>query len=290
MTGTGIVETVRIWARMVKFSHSVFALPFALSGAGLAAAQHGMDWHKLPWIVLAMVGARNAAMGFNRLADQAIDARNPRTRERELPSGKLSRASVYLVTAALTALFVLATYRLQVGWIALPSLFVIFGYSFTKRFTWASHLVLGLALAIAPLGGWLAVNPRLSPVPLLLAAAVWLWVAGFDIVYACQDLEFDRADGLHSIPARFGPAAALNVARILHGGMLAALAAVGLLADLGAFYALGWLAIAALIVRQHRLVRADDLSRLGIAFFNLNGSVSVIYLGTIVVALLFQAA
>ena len=220
---SGPLAAVRIWARMVKFGHSLFALPFALAGAALAAAEYGVGWSQVGWIVVAMIGARNAAMGFNRLADQAYDARNPRTAERELPAGRLSRGAVWVFTVLLSALFVLAAIRLNplCGILSPLALAIVFGYSFTKRFTWASHLFLGLALAIAPVGGWLAVAGRFDGTEWLLAVAVSSWVAGFDVVYACQDVDFDRAAGLHSIPARFGVAGALIVARSLHGVALA---------------------------------------------------------------------
>jgi len=188
------IEAARSWGRMVKFAHSIFALPFALSGAALAAAEVGITWWEVFWIVVAMVCARNAAMGFNRLADHRLDALNPRTAGRELPRGALSRGSVWAFTVALSAGLIFAAFMLNplCGWLSPVALAIVFGYSFTKRFTWASHLVLGLALAVAPVGGWLAVSGRFSWVAWLLGLAVLLWVAGFDIVYACQDVEFDR--------------------------------------------------------------------------------------------------
>jgi 4-hydroxybenzoate polyprenyltransferase len=277
---------------MVKFSHTLFALPFALAGAALAAAGSGITWRQVLWILLAMVGARNAAMGFNRLADQDYDARNPRTANRELPGGKLSRGMVWAVTLSLAALFVFACTRLSAlcGWLSPAVLVVLFGYSYTKRFTWASHLVLGLALGMAPVGGWLAVSGGFSVAAWLLGGAVLLWVAGFDVLYACQDVEFDRREGLYSIPARFGLARALGVARVLHGGTLAALVAVGLVSGLHPVYWAGLAVIAGVLVWEHRLVRPGDLSQLDVAFFNMNGIVSVIYLVTILAAVLLPAA
>jgi 4-hydroxybenzoate polyprenyltransferase len=238
------------------------------------------------WIVVAMVGARNAAMGFNRLVDQEFDARNPRTAQRELPTGRLSRGAVWTFTLVLSVVFVVAAFQLNrtCGLLAPIALATIFGYSYTKRVTWASHLVLGLALAMAPVGGWLAVNPDASATPWLLGAAVLLWVAGFDVIYACQDVEFDRREALHSIPARVGIAGALWIARALHAGALAALAAVGIVAQLHPVYWVGVAAIALLLIREHRLVRADDLSQLGVAFFNLNGVISVVYLAAVLAA------
>ncbi len=281
-----VFKSVRLWGRMVKFSHSVFALPFALSGAALAAAEHGISVEQVIWIAVAMIGARNAAMGFNRLVDSGLDARNPRTRSRELPSGKLSRGAVWIFTGALTALFVFACFKLGSACLILSpvALAIIFGYSYTKRFTWASHLVLGLALAIAPVGGWVAVTGRFSVVAWLLGAAVLLWVAGFDVVYACQDREFDREHGLFSIPARFGIGRSLTTARLLHLGALLLLGAVGWIAGLHPIYWVGWSIIAGILIWEHRLVRADDLSKLGVAFFNMNGVISVIYLATVLAA------
>ena len=282
------IRTARTWGRMVKFSHSIFALPFALSGAALAAAETGIGWRQVFWIVVAMVGARNAAMGFNRLADHRLDAINPRTAERELPRGRLSRGAVWAFTLVLAALFVLAAFMLNplCGWLSPLALAIIFGYSFTKRFTWASHLVLGLSLAIAPVGGWLAVSGKFSWVAWLLGAAVLFWVAGFDVVYACQDVDFDNRHGLLSIPASFGVPRALLLARLFHIGALAALAGVGWLAALHPVYWLGWLTIGLLLAWEHRLVRADDLSRIGVAFFNMNGVISVLYLAVVLIAVL----
>jgi 4-hydroxybenzoate polyprenyltransferase len=271
---------------MVKFSHTVFALPFALSGAVLAAAAGGLTWRRVAWIVVAMVGARNAAMGFNRLADHAYDARNPRTAGRELPRGGLSRAAVWTFTLLLAGLFVFAAFRLSplCGWLSPAALAVVFGYSYTKRFTWTSHLILGLALALAPVGGYLAVSGRVSAAAWLLGAGVALWVGGFDVVYACQDVDFDRRAALYSIPARFGVGPALAAARLLHLAALALLAGVGLAASLDPVYWAGLTLVAALLAWQHRLVRAGDLSKIGVAFFTMNGMISVIYLATILAA------
>jgi len=271
---------------MVRFSHSVFALPFALSGAALAAARHGARIEQVVWIVVCMIAARNAAMGFNRLVDHRIDARNPRTAGRELPRGALSRGAVAAFTAVLAAAFVFAAYRLNplCGRLSFPALAVVLGYSFTKRFTWASHAVLGLGLAIAPVGGWLAIAGSFAATPLWLALAVLCWVAGFDVIYACQDEAFDHREGLHSVPARFGIRPALAVARALHAIALAALVAVGPAAGLGPAYWVGLVVIAMILVWEHRLVRPDDLSRLGVAFFNMNGIISVMYLVVVLIA------
>jgi 4-hydroxybenzoate polyprenyltransferase len=268
----------------------LFALPFALSGAVLATVGHGVRWTQVLWVVVAMFGARNAAMGFNRLVDQEIDARNPRTAERELPAGRLGRPAVWIMTLGLAAVFVFASFQLNplCGRLSPLALAIVFGYSFTKRFTWASHLVLGLALAIAPIGGWLAVRGEFSVLIWLLAAAVLAWVAGFDVVYACQDLEFDRREGLASIPARFGLRRSLAVARGLHVAAWLLLAAVGRLGALHPVYWVGWILIGGILIWEHRLVRPGNLSKLGIAFFNMNGVISVIYLTTILAAVYLE--
>lgn len=281
---------ITTWGRMVKFSHSVFALPFALTGAALAAARYGITWRQIGWIVVAMIAARNAAMGFNRLVDHAIDARNPRTAGRELPRGAVSRGAVWVFTGALAALFVIASFRLNAlcGALSPLALLIVFFYSLTKRFTWASHVVLGLSLAIAPVGGWLAVAGRFAPVPLLLAAAVVFWVAGFDTIYACQDAAFDRREGLFSIPARFGVPRALAAARVFHLLALAAMVSVGVAGALHGVYWIGLLVVAGVLVAEHRLVRADDLSKVGVAFLNANGLISVFYFGVVLAALALE--
>ena len=281
-----MIRTARTWAAMVKFSHSVFALPFAFSGAVLAAARHGWRVEQLVWIAVCMVAARNAAMGFNRLVDHRIDARNPRTAQRELPRRALSRRAVAAFTAALAIVFVFAAYRLGplCGALSWPALAIVLGYSFTKRFTWGSHLALGLGLAIAPVGGWLAIAGSFAVTPWLLALAVLTWVAGFDVIYACQDADFDRREGLNSIPARFGIGRALTAARALHVAAVGAMAAVGVSAGLGAAYWVGLAFLGMILAWEHTLVRPDDLTRVGAAFFNLNGIVSVMYLIVVWVA------
>ena len=226
-----------------------------------------------------MVGARSAAMGFNRLADQALDARNPRTAGRELPRGAISRAEVWVFVAASAATLVVAAAMLNPLCLALSpvALLVVFGYSYTKRFTALSHVFLGLALAVAPVGAWLAIRGRIEPAPVVLGLAVLFWVAGFDTIYACQDEAFDRAEGLHSLPARLGVGRALVFARLFHVIALALLAAVYTLAPLHPVYLAGVAAIAALLVYEHSLVRADDLSRIDAAFFAVNGWISLGY-------------
>ena len=275
-----------LYGRMIKFSHSVFALPFALASAALAARE-GFRWAQLGWIVVAMVGARSAAMGFNRLADHAIDARNPRTAGRELPRGVLGRPEVWALVLISAAALVLAAAMLGPLCLALSpvALAIVFGYSYTKRFTALSHVVLGLALATAPVGAWLAIRGAFSPIAVVLGLAVLAWVAGFDTIYSCQDVDFDRQAGLHSLPARIGVRRALLAARAFHVAAIGFLAAVYPLANVHPIYLVGVAGIAALLAYEHSLVKADDLSRVDAAFFTLNGWVSVGYLAVTLAAI-----
>jgi len=280
-----LAQRVVLYGRMVKFSHSVFALPFALASAALAA-DDGTRWRHVLWIVVAMVGARSAAMGFNRLADHQIDARNPRTASRELPRGVLRRAEVWAFVLLSAAALVLAAARLNPLCLALSpvALLLVFGYSYTKRFTSFSHLFLGLALAIAPVGAWLAIRGEFAPAPVVLGLGVLCWVAGFDTIYACQDVAFDREAGLHSLPARLGVARALLVARVLHAAAVVLLGAVYALSPLHLVYLAGVAGVAALLLYEHSLVHADDLSRVDAAFFAVNGWISLGYLAFTVAA------
>ena len=266
--------------RTIKFSHSIFALPFAFSGAALAAAQAGISLAQVAWITLAMVGARSAAMGFNRLADRHLDAANPRTSGRELPQGVVSPTAVGLLVVISSAALAFSAWQLNPLCLYLSPLVlaVLFFYSLCKRFTWASHLVLGLSLGGAPLGAWIAVTGSIAWPPILLGLAVLLWVAGFDIFYACQDYEHDISAGLHSIPARFGIERALVIARVLHLLAVVVMVLVGRSAGLNVVYWVGVGAIAVLLLYEHRLVRSDDLTRVNMAFFNLNAVISVLYL------------
>jgi 4-hydroxybenzoate polyprenyltransferase len=278
----GPIATLATVLEMIKFEHTLFALPFALLGM-LLAAGGWPGWRTLGWIVVAMVGARSAAMGFNRLADRRLDAANPRTAGRALPRGEVSPGAVAGFVAVSAALLVLAAWRLNPLAFALSplALAVILGYSYTKRFTWGSHLVLGLGLAGAPLGAWIAVAGSVAPPAFALAGAVLLWVAGFDVLYALQDLEFDRSTGLSSIPVRFGVRGALWLSGLFHAGTLALLGWLPWLynplpaPDLGAAYAVGWLGCLALVAYQHRVVRPGDLSRLDAAFFQANAALSL---------------
>ena len=275
---SALLGRIGLYGRMIRFSHSIFALPFALASAVLAASG-GVSGRQIAWILVAMVGARSAAMGFNRLADQALDARNPRTAGRELPRGAISRAEVWVFVLASAATLVVAAAMLNPLCLALSplALAIVLGYSYTKRFTALSHAFLGLALAVAPVGAWLAIRGRLEAPPVALGLAVLFWVAGFDTIYACQDEAFDRAEGLHSLPARFGVARALALARVFHLIAVALLAAVYALAPLHPLYLVGVAAVAGLLVYEHSLVRADDLSRIDAAFFTVNGWISLGY-------------
>jgi 4-hydroxybenzoate polyprenyltransferase len=281
----------RVVLQMIKFEHTLFALPFAFMGM-LLAAGGWPRWRTVGWIAVAMVGARSAAMGWNRLVDRRIDAANPRTAGRALPAGQVTPAFVAGFVAASAALLVVAAWQLNPLALALSpvALGVLLLYSYTKRFTWASHLVLGLALAGAPLGAWIAVRGDVGAPPLALAGAVLLWVAGFDVLYALQDLEFDRREGLFSVPARFGVRAALWLSALLHAAMLLLLAWLPRLYDppgLGWAYWVGWAGCLALIAYQHTVVRPGDLSRLDAAFFQANGALSVWLFGATAVAILW---
>ncbi len=280
-----LADRALLFGRMIKFSHSVFALPFALASAALAADQ-GTRWRDVVWIVVAMVGARSAAMGFNRLADHEIDARNPRTAGRELPRGVLRRGEVWAFVALSAAALVLAAAMLNPLCLLLSpvALAIVFGYSYTKRFTALSHVVLGLGLALAPVGAWLALRGAFAPAPLVLGLAVLCWVAGFDTIYACQDVAFDRASGLFSLPARVGVGRALVAARGLHVLAVVLLALVYRLVPLHPVYLAGVAGVAALLVYEHSLVRADDLSRIDAAFFAVNGWISLGYLAVTLAA------
>ncbi|NKB68191.1 MAG: 4-hydroxybenzoate octaprenyltransferase [Candidatus Latescibacteria bacterium] len=284
----GLLRAIAVYGRMIKFSHSVFALPFAFSGAALAAAHTGITVAQIGWISLAMVGARSAAMGFNRLVDRHQDAANPRTQNRELPQGAVSPLAVGLFVGVSALALIVAAYQLNPLCFYLSPLVlaVLFFYSLTKRFTWASHLVLGLSLGGAPLGAWIAVTGSFDPIPLLLCLGVLSWVAGFDIIYACQDHGFDAGTGLHSIPVRFGIARALHIARLLHIVFVVLLVLLGHWAALNFFYWLGVLMITGLLLYEHRLVRADDLSRLGTAFMTVNSIISLLFFAALLVDLL----
>jgi 4-hydroxybenzoate polyprenyltransferase len=270
----------------IKFEHTIFALPFAYIAMLLAAGGWPGAW-TVGWVTAAMVGARTCAMATNRVVDRWIDARNPRTAGRHLPRGVLGVGELRLLAVAGAALMLVAAAMLNPLCLALAPLALVFlvGYSYTKRFTWASHWILGFTDGIAAAGGWIAVRGAVETPALVLWLALTVWIAGFDLIYACQDVEVDRAQGLHSVPARFGVTAALGLARLNHVLTAAALAWLGVLMGLGVFYWLGWLAVVGLLVYEHSLVRPGDLSRLDMAFFNVNGYIAVIVLVAVVTGL-----
>ena len=277
-----LLTSTRRTLDMIKFEHSIFALPFALLGALLAA--HGWpSAFKLLWIIVAMVGARSAAMTFNRIVDEKIDAENPRTRQRHLPAGLLSRPFAWGFFALSSVVFVFAAWKLNhLAFVLSPvALAWVCFYSFTKRFTSLSHLVLGVALGMAPAAAWIAVRGSLAPQILPLTGAVVLWVAGFDILYACQDYEFDRSRaGLHSIPKSLGIARSLQLARVFHVVMLGLLVWLLQLSGLGVLAWIGLALVAGLLWYEHSLVRPDDLSKMNAAFFTVNGYIGMLLLFT----------
>jgi 4-hydroxybenzoate polyprenyltransferase len=273
-----VLRSLRITLEMIKWEHSVFVLPFALCGAMLAAGGWP-DGRTLAWIIVAMVSARSAAMAFNRLADASIDAANPRTQTRALPSGALSSTFVASFVLVSCAIFVLAASQLnRLSLLLSPvALAIILLYSFTKRFTRWSHIVLGFAMGIAPSAAWIAVRGSLDPRILLLTAAVTFWGGGFDVLYACQDYDFDRRSGLHSVPRYFGIARSLWIARIFHLSMLLLLVGLIVSFGLGKLAIAGVVAVALLLAYEHSLVSPNDLSKLNAAFFTMNGVISVVF-------------
>ena len=285
------MHRLKVYGSFVRVSHSVFALPFALTGALLALHESG-NWSPdylawgISWIVIAMVSARSAAMGFNRLADASYDALNPRTSGRELPRGAMTRREAILFVAVSSVMFVLAAWMLGPLCFALSpvALAIIFWYSLAKRFTNYTQLFLGLAMAVAPVGGWLAAGGRGGWEPWLLGLAIGTWVGGFDILYACQDLEYDRALGLRSIPVRYGVAGSLTISRAMHVITVVCLAALAPVADLGLVYLAGVAAVAVLLVYEQSLVKVHDLSQVKRAF-DLNGWVGILYFVTTGLAL-----
>ncbi len=270
-----VFRRVRIFLEMIKFEHSVFALPFAYTGA-LLVERKVPSAHDLLWITLAMVGARTAAMSLNRIIDREIDAANPRTASRALPRGLLSVTEVWVYVFLSFGLLLVAAAQLSPLALRLfpVAVAVLFVYSYTKRFTWLCHLFLGLALGLAPLGSWIAIADRLDLAPVLLAAGVTFWVAGFDVIYACHDYDFDRRTGLHSIPARFGLRRALAISSLFHVLAVAFFLLVWWYMGLGVFYLAGVTLAAGILWYEHRLVSPGDLSRADTAFFNMNGLLS----------------
>ena len=270
----------------IKFEHTVFALPFAYIAMVLAAGGWP-GWRSVGWVTAAMVGARTCAMATNRVVDRWIDAANPRTAARHLPRGLLRVGELRALAIVGAALMLVAAWRLNPLCLALAPVALLFlvGYNYTKRFTWTSHWILGFTDGIAAAGGWIAVRGRFDPPVFVLWFALTVWIAGFDLIYACQDVAFDRAHGLHSLPARFGVATALRVARVCHALTAAAFGLLGVMVALGPLYWIGWLAVVALLAYEHSLVRADDLSRVDMAFFNVNGYIALIALVSVVIGL-----
>ncbi|MDF9406939.1 MAG: 4-hydroxybenzoate octaprenyltransferase [Pelotomaculum sp. PtaB.Bin013] len=272
-----VFKKLKIFLEMIKFEHTLFALPFAYIGA-LLTERRIPAAHDLLWITMAMVGARTAAMSLNRIIDRRLDARNPRTAGRALPRGLLREGEVWFYVLLSFLILLYSSHQLTplAFRLAPAAVLVLFAYSYTKRFTWTCHLVLGSVLGMAPLGSWIAITGQFHPAPVLLAAGVLFWVAGFDIIYACDDYEFDLKEGLYSIPARFGIKRALYISTAFHTIAPLFFLAAGLLLNLGALYLAGVMVSVGILFYQHTLVRPDDLSRAGVAFFNLNGTLSVV--------------
>ena len=279
-----MIDKIKVILEMIKFEHTIFALPFAFTAA-LMAARGLPTWGQVFWITLAMVGARSAAMGFNRWADRRFDAANPRTSERALPKGLVSPVQVIVFSAASSALLLYAAYQLNMlsFYLAPLALAIVFFYSFTKRFTFLSHAFLGLAIAGSPLGAWIAVVGGLEPAAFVLGGAVLFWLLGFDVLYALQDMDFDKKAGLHSIPQRFGVNRSLWIARISHVLTIAGLFCLVPLRGLGGWYLAAVVVALGLIVYEHSLVKEGDLTKLNLAFFNMNAYISIIiFAGTLI--------
>ncbi len=284
----GLKDRIKIAVELVKFEHTIFALPFAYMGMVLAA--NGLPTlHQFFWITVAMASARTVAMSLNRLIDREFDARNPRTMNRALPRGLITPRAVLVIALIALAVFELAA--LELNWLCLVlsplALIFLVGYHFAKRYTWLSHWILGFTDGIAAAGGWVAVRASLDPLAFLLWFVVIVWMAGFDLIYACQDVDVDRREGLESVPAKFGISTALTLARINHAITVAAIAAVGMVAHLGWPFWVGWLGVALLLAYENAIVKPNDLSRLNLAFFNVNGYISVLVFVSALFGILF---
>ena len=273
---SSVAEKIVLYLRMIKFPHSIFALPFAFTGAVIAAGG-APSLKKIIWITVAMVGARSGAMGLNRIIDRKVDQENPRTKNRELPRGIINLSEAVLFTAVSLVIFILAAYMLNPLCLKLSpvAIAVLFIYSYTKRFTWITHFVLGLTLSAAPVGAWIAVRGTFDAEIIPMAIAVIFWLAGFDTLYALQDIEFDKSHGLYSIPQRFGIKNALLLARLFHLITFIMLITTGVIFKMGIFYWLGMMIVAGLFIYEHSLIKESDLSRLDMAFFNMNGYISI---------------
>ncbi|MEH0023088.1 MAG: UbiA-like polyprenyltransferase [Desulfobacter sp.] len=287
---TRIMEKTRDYGRMIKFSHTVFVLPFALSAVVLAWQIHPFSMWDLAWILVAMVGARSAAMGFNRIVDAAIDGKNPRTAIREIPSGILSKKEALLFVAVSSLAFILAAAMLSplCFMLSFPVLAALLFYSYTKRFTQYCHLYLGFAMALAPVGAWVAVTGTITPGVVFMAASLWTYIAGFDILYACQDIDFDREQGLFSLPASLGPENAMKVSTLLHVMTMFFFTAMFFAFDMHPVFLLFLAGIGILLVIEHRLVNPGDLSRINIAFFHMNSIVSVMLLAGVITEVILR--
>lgn len=274
----GLMEGILTYGRMIKFSHTVFALPFAMSAVVLALRQHPMSLADILWIFLAMVAARSAAMGFNRIADAAIDARNPRTSGREIPAGRLSKRAAVCFTLLFAGLFILAAAMLGrlCLYLSLPVLALLFFYSYTKRFTSLCHLYLGFAISLAPLGAWIAVTKTFAWPALFLPLALMTYIAGFDILYACQDADFDAREGLFSIPVQFGVKRALFIAALLHLISFGFFFMIYIVFHMNVIFLVTVAIIGLLLIIEHRMVKPDDLRHINIAFFHINSIISII--------------
>lgn len=283
---------IQKYLSLVKFAHTIFAMPFALVGFFMATEvyHYGFTWGGLLKVVLAMVFARNAAMGFNRFVDRRIDAVNDRTAKREIPAGKISAGAALVFVVINVVAFVVTTWFLNelCFYLSFVAMFVVLGYSLTKRFTWMCHFILGVGLSLAPIGAFLAVSGVFQLAPVLLSVAVFLWVAGFDIIYAMQDEDFDRERGLFSVPAYFGGKRALLLSRMLHFVSFVFIVYVGVNIDAGWLYYAGTLIFGSMLFYQHMLVRVNDLSRVNLAFFTTNGIASVVYATFTIVSFLLQ--
>lgn len=279
------VQRVIVYAQMIKLSHTVFAFPFALSAVVLVSNDYDMTVEVLFWIVMSVIFARSAAMGFNRIADAAIDSRNPRTASRHIPTGKLGMNEGIIFVIISSMLFVASAGMISLLCLILsfPVLALLFAYSYTKRFTWGSHIVLGLAIGLVPMAVWVAITGEISYDMAALSLALWTYITGFDILYACQDTDFDRKEGLHSIPVRFGVRSAMNISKALHMVSVISLASLYWLFDLSPLYMIVIAVIAVLFVIEHRLVRPEDLSRMDVAFYNVNSLISLLVLGAVLI-------
>jgi 4-hydroxybenzoate polyprenyltransferase len=283
-----LLKKAKIFLEMIKIEHTLFALPFAFMGALLGSviiSQHLPGWGKIGWIILAMVGARSAAMGLNRVIDKVFDARNPRTSARAIPAGLISsKEAIIFIILSFVLLYVATVNLSALSMKLLPiAVFFLVFYSYTKRFTWACHIFLGLTIGLAPLGGWVAITNDISIPALIFYIAISFWTAGFDVIYACQDTEFDRKEGLHSIPQRFGVAKALLIARWFHTVTAVGLLTLFYLTDLSWFYLIGIIIANGLLFYEHRIVTPANLSRLNTAFFTLNSTLSsVVFIFTLV--------